>query len=409
MLLAVVLALFSFFFDDLPAAVAAGGLLFFLLARGALFFSALQRTAGSLAVSRAVSPLFVRQGSRVSVRTLVSGEVQSGYIAVVSDLLPPGASLLSGSATGIVMGSAVLSYTLTPTSIGEQDFSGLRLSFSDIFFRATLTVGLAGESLTVLPLAAYSLPGRDAASETEVPHITLLTSPGIREFREYVQGDDPRRIDWKLSAKYGRLWVREYTGRALHSSLLIVDLPDMHQLFDEAAFSRFRDATAAIIADQVQGSTETAVLLISGPNLLSFLPSVSDAGMLVSMLRDLMPSPRLHHLFRYAPAPVLRERYAHLAGQEDPFAAVLARVTHAFLATRLPMLFEVQVSRVFSAARTPTAHLFSLGLGDMSHLRILAGQAAGAGMDVHLHVPRERWDLVREEVRGSGFASVEVV
>ncbi|MFA5295965.1 MAG: DUF58 domain-containing protein [Methanoregulaceae archaeon] len=408
-LLTVVLALFSFFFDDLPAAVAAGGLLFFLIARGALFFSVLQRTAGSLAVSRSVSSLFARQGSRVSVRAVVSGEVPPGYFAVVSDLPPEGSYLSAGSATGVVLGPAVLSYTLTPMGIGEHDFSGIHLSFSDLFFRTGLTIRMAGESLTVLPLAAYSLPGRDAAGETEVPHITPLTSAGIREFREYMRGDDPRRIDWKLSAKYDQLWVREYMGRALHSLLLIVDLPDMHQPLDEEVFSRFRDATAGVIADQVQGSRETAVLLISGPNLLSFLPSVSDTGALVAMLRELMPSPRLHHLFRYAPTPVLRARYAHLAGRKDLFADVLTRVTGSFLATRLPTLFEAQVSRVFSAAQTPTTHVFSLALGDASHLRVLAGQAAGAGMDAHLHIPRERWDLVRQKVRGSGFASVEVV
>lgn len=408
-LLTVVLALFSFFFDDLPAAVAAGGLLFFLIARGALFFSVLQRTAGSLAVSRSVSPLFARQGSRVSVRAVVSGEVPPGYFAVVTDLPPEGSYLSAGSATGIVLGSAVLSYTLTPMGIGKHDFSGIHLSFSDLFFRTGLPIRMAGESLTVLPLAAYSLPGRDLAGETEVPHITPFTSPGIREFREYVQGDDPRSIDWKLSAKYDRLYVREYMGRALHSRLLIVDLPDMHQPCDEDAFSRFRDATAGIIAAQVQGSLETAVLLISGPNLLSFIPSVSDTGLLIAMMHDLMPSPRLHHLSRYAATPVLRARYAHPAGRDDPFGEALTRVTLAFLATRLPTLFEAQVSRVFSAVQTPTVHLFSLALGDASHLRILAGQAAGAGMDLHLHIPKERWDLVRPKVRGSGFASVEVV
>src|SRR5919202_6774638 len=43
------------------------------------------------------------------------------------------------------------------------------------------------------------------------------------EYRPYRQGDEPRRIDWKLYARSGRAFVRLATERATLSTVVVVD------------------------------------------------------------------------------------------------------------------------------------------------------------------------------------------
>jgi uncharacterized protein (DUF58 family) len=49
------------------------------------------------------------------------------------------------------------------------------------------------------------------------------TAPEFVEYRPYRQGDDPRRIDWKLLARADRAYVRLAPDRAVSSTVLLVD------------------------------------------------------------------------------------------------------------------------------------------------------------------------------------------
>ncbi len=49
------------------------------------------------------------------------------------------------------------------------------------------------------------------------------SSAEFAEYRAYRQGDDPRRLDWKLLARSDRAYVRLATDRALLPTLLVVD------------------------------------------------------------------------------------------------------------------------------------------------------------------------------------------
>lgn len=48
-------------------------------------------------------------------------------------------------------------------------------------------------------------------------------SPEFTEYRPYRQGDDPRRLDWKLLARSDRAYLRITSDRATLATLLIVD------------------------------------------------------------------------------------------------------------------------------------------------------------------------------------------
>src|SRR5258708_32357444 len=56
-------------------------------------------------------------------------------------------------------------------------------------------------------------------------HLSHLrgNSSEFSEFRPYRQGDDPRRLDWRLLARSDRAFVRLTTDRATLPATLIVD------------------------------------------------------------------------------------------------------------------------------------------------------------------------------------------
>src|ERR1700761_355783 len=49
------------------------------------------------------------------------------------------------------------------------------------------------------------------------------TSAEFTEYRLYRQGDDPRRIDWKLLARSDRAYIRLATDRAVLPTTIILD------------------------------------------------------------------------------------------------------------------------------------------------------------------------------------------
>lgn len=56
-------------------------------------------------------------------------------------------------------------------------------------------------------------------------HRTAVRGEGrsFESLREYVRGDDPRRIDWKATARHGEVIVREYDAERSQSVLLAID------------------------------------------------------------------------------------------------------------------------------------------------------------------------------------------
>lgn len=111
-------------------------------------------------------------------------------------------------------------HDLGPTFIRWRSPRGL--------FRLRASIASAGP-IAVLPPA--STPQRRAG----LTHKSLMDELGMRprrargegtEFeslREYVCGDDPRHVDWRASARRGRLIVRQYQTERRHTVIVAVD------------------------------------------------------------------------------------------------------------------------------------------------------------------------------------------
>ena len=104
-----------------------------------------------------------------------------------------------------------------------------------ILWRSQL--GLLNLRSTIPGLCAISVlpPASTPQRRTGLTHRSLLDELGVKprtlrgegsEFeslREYVNGDDPRHIDWRASARHARLQVRQYQTERRHTVFVAID------------------------------------------------------------------------------------------------------------------------------------------------------------------------------------------
>ncbi len=172
---------------------------------------------------------------------------------------PPGSGAFSASLRG--------SYTLNSQSLVLENFCG--------FFRCTLP-GPAG-----MPVLIYPAPGgadqngfseKPQAPEREVLY-TPLKNQDYFESRPYYSGDDPRRINWKMMARHGELFIREGSGCLPSRSrvLILVDPGKDSRLptrFDRRPVSkgdRLLRSAAALVAELRR---EGCRIDLAGPSVL---------------------------------------------------------------------------------------------------------------------------------------------
>jgi uncharacterized protein (DUF58 family) len=86
--------------------------------------------------------------------------------------------------------------------------------------------GAAGYGELLDALRGVTWPARRTArASTSGTHRSRLrgASPEFTEYRPYRQGDDPRRLDWRLLARTDRAFLRITSDRATLSTLILVD------------------------------------------------------------------------------------------------------------------------------------------------------------------------------------------
>jgi uncharacterized protein (DUF58 family) len=122
-----------------------------------------------------------------------------------------------------------LTRDLVPAARGVREIGPTRILWRSrlglLQFRATV---LGGGTIAILPGAA-------ARRSTGLTHRSLREELGLRprpargegtEFeslRDYVDGDDPRHVDWHASARRGRLIVRQYQTERRHTVFVALD------------------------------------------------------------------------------------------------------------------------------------------------------------------------------------------
>lgn len=84
--------------------------------------------------------------------------------------------------------------------------------------------------------------------------------------REYADGDEPRSIHWKASARTDSLMVREHAVEGLHRCTIVFDAaPDAHG--DDAAFERGVTAAASLVHSATRSGLATRFVTNGGIDL----------------------------------------------------------------------------------------------------------------------------------------------
>jgi uncharacterized protein (DUF58 family) len=404
-LLVVLLFTCAFILDDMAVLFAGATLLACLLVQYLSFESRFRRAVASLSLERTLERTMVRKGATVRVATVITLTVPAHLQVTVSENIPSGVVIQDGE-TSVVAGPGLasrthrLTYRVGAMLHGTISFSGLTCSARDFFFENSIVLSSApfgGQILFVQPRGLFEPSSKRATSETrEIEKMSVLSGYGIRAIREYYTGDDLRRIDWKLSAKHDKLFVREYTGVMSLPPLLVVDLPLRGAPYSVEDFGRMVAAVAGIAEYSVRTYQYVSVIIISGPNILHVIGEEKDLQRCMSVLREWMhPVERTVHFYRTADRSDLRRQIRALeAGMDehpDPgtagFLSSLHRHYSVALSHQRTPAFIAQIVRALSPLAMDEVYIFSLAGGDTSHLRQIIRQAKTMKLRVHLRMP----------------------
>ena len=404
-LLTILLFSGAFILDDMAVLLAAGTLLCGLCGQYLIFNRRVWTLAGSVHVQRSLSRSLVRRGTTLRVTTIITVTVPPRMQVGITERIPTSVAVQDGvtSITADTVPSPQtlrLAYRITPVMHGERYFSGLSLSVKDLFFEDSIDLSaerFCGPSLFVQPTGMFEPSSKRATTETrEIEKMSVLSGLAVRMLREYYSGDDLRRIDWKLSAKHDKLFVREYTGVMSLPPLIIVDLPWRGAPYPLTEFDRMVAMVAGMVGYCVRTYQYISVLLISGPNILHFMGDEKDLEHCISVLREWMhPVERTVHFYRTADRADLRSQIRSIERAQDTtpdattlrFLGSLRRYYLTTLQNQRMYAFTGQLVRTLSSCTTDEIFLFSLLSGDISHIRQVVKQAKIAKLRVHIRMP----------------------
>lgn len=111
-------------------------------------------------------------------------------------------------------------------------------------------------------------------------------SPEFSEYRVYRQGDDPRRIDWRLLARSDRAYIRLAQERAALSTMLVVDA-SASMAFPERNLGKWTLAkqVAVALAAIVHADGDPVGLMVAAPGDPTGLSPRSRRGVTAEVAR----------------------------------------------------------------------------------------------------------------------------
>jgi uncharacterized protein (DUF58 family) len=259
------------------------------------------RTRGPrLEVTRTLSPERCAAGHLVTVTVhLANSGERAAPLLLLDDRLP---FEFAGGARFAVngvepAGSRTVAYQIRPPRRGRYEIGPLHVSFVDPFGLARQEAeGAASASFLVHPgVETLSIP-RTLGERRSVASSAIRQPTGSRgedffTMREYVEGDDLRRIHWPSTAKRGKPMIRqEETPWQTRATVIFDDRAAAHEGYgDSSSFERTVDASAAL-ADLFRRSGYS--FRLTGANEPGLSPGKGTEHM--NRCLDLLAVARLH-------------------------------------------------------------------------------------------------------------------
>ncbi len=278
--------------------------------------------------------------------------VSGGAGATVTTIAPRAARTLAFQITGETRGRAQLG------PVGARVRSRLGLISARYLFTAD-------DSIMVIP----SLSGVRRFRMLAMQH--RLETAGVRSLRrrgeglsfanlrEYAVGDDPRRIDWKATARRAQLITREYTVERAQTVITLIDAGrGMTQLAHTR--SRFEHALSAalILTDIAANAGDRVGSLVFDDEIRAYVPARPGRAALQAVRDAFVPleassrEPDYAGAFRYLAAHQRkRALIVFITDVIDPRAsqALIAHVSRS-AARHLAVVVALRNDAIFSAA-----------------------------------------------------------
>ncbi|MEP6692544.1 MAG: DUF58 domain-containing protein, partial [Gemmatimonadaceae bacterium] len=182
--------------------------------------------------------------------------------------------------------------------------------------------------------------------------------------REYVVGDDPRRIDWKATARRRKLITREYNVEQGQTVLIAIDAGRMMTQLD-SGLPRFEYAlsSALVLTDVAVQSGDQVGLIVFDDEVRAFVPATRGPAALTRIRQALIPARATMAEPDYAQAfRLLAERHRKRSLIVLFTDVIDARASQALIALasrsaarHLPLVVALRNDRLLAAA-VPGAH-----------------------------------------------------
>lgn len=295
-------------------------LLIWFLAQWFLFQLRVRMTVPRMRVQRAlhtargkVDSVWAGQSVEVVVTVRSEGGMDLPYVAVF-DRLPALARLTEGSLHigGELMLTAplVLKHHIQCRSAGRLRFEGVQVQVADLQgFFTHVTFLREPRDYRVLPALAVA-----PAHGTFMKHRNIMpllgthrhkrpgTSSELLDLRDYVAGDPPKTIAWKVSARRDRLITREFESEVPIRCTLFLDTSNAVRVgpAGETALARLVEIAAAITQANIAERDLTGVCLFDETSVQKIVKPGRGSKHLFQML-DLLThvaglTPRMSHV-----------------------------------------------------------------------------------------------------------------
>lgn len=121
-------------------------------------------------------------------------------------------------------------------------------------------------------------------------HISLFKGQGVEfsDIREYIAGDDIRAIDWKITARYGIPYIKEFVEERDHTLYLIADVSGSGSFGHTVSkFSTVLSILATLAFSAVQYHDRVGLILVSD-RVEKFIPARSGRNHAIHLIQSVI-------------------------------------------------------------------------------------------------------------------------
>ena len=399
------------FFRDVRPIFAAFSLSLIILTDLYILNKKTEEILGNFTFRRDTDNKIVIRGNSVSVETEFDINIPDGIKINVKDLIPAG-SVVSAGTAGIssitASGRNRIEYDLLYQAHGANIFEGIKISFSDRFFSKDIILQndkFREPEIMVYPKPSFIKSSIPSFSGKSTDKKTIIKGEGVKGLREYNIHDDIRTIDWKTSAKYDKLYVREYSGLEREIQTVIIDLPDSEDPLSEEKAEAIKGLAGSILMNEDR-IKNIKIILISGPNLIETIRSTKFHEDVIGILKKLKPAIRDRYLYRFSP-----KNYSRTGRDENPFVDKLSGRAGFFFRMKSTHIFEKQIYSIFGELGTgEEIFVFALPEDETSHLRIINEMARIKKQKTCCFIPaNEDPNPAKKFISSCGFDEVNVI